>query len=198
MSGSKKIRTRARSRTARARWQNTGVGIVVGAGLILLGIGFGMALLKQPPVERVAGVIPAPVNFPAPDLALERLDGQTESLADYLGQVVLVNNWATWCPPCKAEMPDLQAYYEAHEEEGFTIVAISAADAEVDVRAFAQQLGLSFPIWLDPQNQALAAFRNQSLPNSYVIDRRGVVRLAWTGGITRDILEEHLTPLLEE
>ena len=164
----------------------------------MLGIAIGLMLLNQEPVARSLGVIPAPVNFPAPELTLNRLDGQAESLSEYRGQVVLVNNWATWCPPCKAEMPDLQAYYAAHKDEGFTIVAISAADAESDVRTFAQQYQLSFPIWLDPQNLALAAFRNQSLPNSYVVDREGVVRLAWTGGITRDILEEYLAPLLEE
>lgn len=191
--------TRQRARTSHPSRQKAGIGIVIGAGLILLGLAVGIMLLNQPaPTEQRAGVIPAPVNFPAPELALTRLDGHAESLADYLGQVVLVNNWATWCPPCKAEMPDLQAFYSDHQDEGFTIVAISAADAEADVRVFAQQLGLTFPIWLDPENRALEAFRNQSLPSSYVIDRNGVVRLAWTGGITRDTLEQHITPLLEE
>lgn len=198
MTGAKKFLSRTRLVAAQSRRQKTSFGIVVGAGLILLGIAIGLMLLNQEPVARSLGVIPAPVNFPAPELTLNRLDGQAESLSEYRGQVVLVNNWATWCPPCKAEMPDLQAYYAAHKDEGFTIVAISAADAESDVRTFAQQYQLSFPIWLDPQNLALAAFRNQSLPNSYVVDREGVVRLAWTGGITRDILEEYLAPLLEE
>jgi peroxiredoxin len=155
--------------------------------------------MNQPPTsENARSVVPAPVSFPAPELTLSRLDGQAESLDDYLGQVVLINNWATWCPPCKAEMPDLQAYYVEHKDQGFSVVAISAADAENDVRTFVEQYQLSFPVWLDPQNQALSAFRNQSLPSSYVVDRTGTVRLAWTGVISRDMLEEYLTPLLEE
>jgi peroxiredoxin len=198
MPGIKKYRSHARSKTSQSPWQRAGLGAIVGAGLILLGIALGSVVFNQAPAERTLSVIPAPVNFPAPELTLARLDGENESLVDYLGQVVLVNNWATWCPPCKAEMPEFQAYYAAHKDEGFTIVAISAADQEADVRTFVQQNQLSFPVWLDPQNLALAAFRNQSLPNSYVVDRKGVVRLAWTGGITRDILETHLTPLLEE
>jgi peroxiredoxin len=185
------------------RKNNDAAMFIVGGGLVLFAIAL-IVFLAQGNSQAGASTgaslstIPVEVNYPAPELTLENVNGKTESLTDYSGKVVLVNNWATWCPPCKAEMPDLKAYYEAHKDEGFTIVAISAADAEADVRAFVEQYELSFSIWLDPQNEALAAFRNQSLPSSYVVDRTGVVRLAWTGGITRDILEEHLTPLLEE
>jgi len=198
MAASKSSRIRSRASRVRFQRKQAGLAAVVGASLILVGLAFGLVLLNQPVPEKSAGVIPAQVDFSAPELSLSRLDGGVESLDDYIGQVVLVNNWATWCPPCKAEMPDLQAYYSAHSDEGFTIVAISAADAESDVRSFAREYQLSFPIWLDPQNKALDVFRNQSLPNSYVIDREGVVRLAWTGGITRETLEKHVTPLLEE
>ncbi len=76
-------------------------------------------------------------------------------------------------------------------------MAVDAGDAVADVSAFVESMGLSFPVWLDPQLAALAAFRYTGLPSSYVIDREGVVRLAWTGAISREMLDRHLTPLLD-
>ena len=145
-----------------------------------------------------ASVVPVEVNFAAPALSLQRIDGQIESLADYRGNVVLVNNWATWCPPCKAEMPTLAAYHNAHTLEGFMVIAIEAGDPVEEVSQFANDYNLRFPIWLDPNGAALEAFGNGSLPNSYVIDRSGTVRYAWTGEINRDMLEKYITPLLGE
>lgn len=142
--------------------------------------------------------LPAAADYPAPPLALTDLQGRTVSLEDYLGQVVLVNNWATWCPPCRAEMPELQAYYEDHLEQGFVVVAIESGGTAEQVGDFVRQYGLTFPVWLDPQGAALTAFRNFNLPSSYVIARDGTVRMSWTGAIDRATLEEYLTPLLEE
>lgn len=146
----------------------------------------------------MSSVVPQEVNFPAPELTLMDLDGNTVALDDYLGKVVLLNNWATWCPPCKAEMPELESFYRAHKDDGFVIIAVEAGDAEAGIRAFVDSAGLTFPIWMDPKNQSLAAFRNQGLPNSYVIDETGTVRLAWTGAISESMLEKHVTPLLND
>jgi peroxiredoxin len=95
-------------------------------------------------------------------------------------------------------MPTLQAFFEDHQSQSFTIVAIEAGEQPAEVAAFAQQYGLTFHVWPDPNQKALDAFRNLSLPSSYVIDRTGQVRLAWTGAIERDMLEKYVTPLLEE
>jgi peroxiredoxin len=124
--------------------------------------------------------------------------GNPVSLSQFSGQVMLVNNWAIWCPPCKAEMPVLQTYYDDHKERGFTIIAIEAGEPVADVQAFTKQYGLTFPVWPDPSTKALVAFRNSSLPSSYVIDRSGQVRYTWTGAISRDMLEKYVTPLMEE
>ena len=181
---------------------------LAGAGLLILGILAGVLLLQnktgtgssQPDSENVElpSVVPAQVNFPAPDLSLNDVEGNPVSLADYRGQVVLVNNWATWCPPCKAEMPALQAYYEDHQDQGFVLVAIEAGEPADEVAQFASDYGLTFPVWLDPDSAALEAFNNFTLPSSYVIDAQGTVRLAWSGAISREMLEKYLTPLLEE
>lgn len=172
---------------------------LVGAGLLILGVA---AFFMLPKPEAVASnersAVPMSVEYPAPPLELTDLEGNPVSLADYLGQVVLVNNWATWCPPCKAEMPTLQGFYEDNAAKGFTIIAIDAGDPVADVAAFVEQYGLTFPVWPDQTQKATVAFRNPGLPSSYVIDRDGIVRLAWTGAISRKMLDQFVTPLLEE
>ena len=173
-------------------------------GAVLLFSGIGMAgFLQDSSATSTAdaasrSVVPMAVDFPAPELALENVRGVTEALEEYRGQVVLVNNWATWCPPCKAEMPSLQKFYQAHEMDGFTIIAINAGDSRVEVDQFAQSYGLTFNLWLDPDGAAIQAFRNGSLPSSYVIDRDGMIRYAWTGEISYEMLEKYVTPLIQE
>jgi len=129
---------------------------------------------------------------------LDTLHGQSASLEDYRGQVILVNLWATWCPPCRAEMPVLQAYYESHQKQGFVLIAVNAGDSAADVKTFVDQTGLTFPVWLDPNNAALRAFRTTGLPSSFVINRDGQIRLAWSGAIERKTLEKYVTPLLNQ
>jgi thiol-disulfide isomerase/thioredoxin len=179
--------------------------IFVGGGLILL-----MAFLllgfekkdeadSQPAAEESSySVTPNEVNFPVPELSLENVEGGTESLADYRDKVVLVNNWATWCPPCKAEIPTLEEYYKAHKEEGFVIIGIEAGDPQPEVLGFVKGAGITYPIWIDLKNASLRAFGTGGLPNSFVIDRKGTVRLAWVGEINRAMLEKYVTPIIAE
>jgi peroxiredoxin len=178
--------------------------VVLGAGLILVGLA---ALMLWPRPEAAASgsesgaslTVPVEVNYAAPELTLFALDGQEYSLDDYHGQIVLVNLWATWCPPCKAEMPTLKAYYEAHQAEGFVTVAVNDGDPEEAVKTFVQEYGLTFPIWLDPTYQATDhAFKARNLPSSFVIDREGNIRLRWVGEIDRAALEKYVTPLILE
>jgi cytochrome c biogenesis protein CcmG, thiol:disulfide interchange protein DsbE len=176
---------------------------LMGAGLILAGAALSTLVIDGRRQSGVVAaddlsVVPVEVDFPAPALSLPNVTGGRETLDEYRGRVVLVNNWATWCPPCKAEMPTLQAYHDAHASEGFSVIAIEAGSPAAEVREFAEAFGLTFPVWVDAETAALAAFKNAHLPNSYVIDRSGTVRLAWIGEISRAALEEHVTPLLLE
>ena len=187
------------------RHQNNYALALIGAGLLVIGLVAAAMIINLNQRENSAAasgneytVTPSEVNYPAPVLTLSSVDGNMVSLSDHLGSVVLVNNWATWCPPCKAEMPTLQAYYTAHSPEGFTLLAIEAGDPLPDVIAFVESYQLTFPILIDPNNLALRAFNNDSLPSSYVLDRQGNVRLAWTGPISLEMLEKYVTPLLEE
>ncbi len=141
---------------------------------------------------------PAKVDFQAPDLQLHDLTGNPVSLSDYQGQVVLVNNWATWCPPCRQEMPILDAYFRDHRHQDFVIVAIDAGDAADLVVDFANRYGMSFPVWVDTSSSALNSFRNNYLPSSYLIDKEGQVVMVWSGAVTRASLERNITLLLKD
>ena len=178
---------------------------MLGIGLILLSMVIMYSMLSRvvtgapgPVSHRENYVVPVPVNYPAPELELENIAGEVEALDDFNGQVLLVNNWATWCPPCKAEMPTLAGYFNAHAEEGFMVIAIEAGDPRDQVAQFAEDFDLPFKVWLDPNSKALNAFRNGNLPSSYVVDRHGTIRYAWTGEINREMLEKFVTPLLGE
>jgi peroxiredoxin len=181
---------------------NTGLKTTLGVGLILIGLAAFLILLgnknteAQQPVSM--SVIPMEVNYPAPELSLQNVNGDTESLVDYRDKVVLVNNWATWCPPCKAEIPTLEAYYKAHGMDGFVIIGIEAGEPQTAVLEFVQGSEITYPIWFDLESAAMNAFHNSNLPSSYVIDRNGIVRLAWVGEISLEMLEKHVTPLLTE
>jgi peroxiredoxin len=141
---------------------------------------------------------PAVINNHAPQLELSNLQGKKVSLGEMLGKVVLVNNWATWCPPCQTEMPELQAYYQAHMNQDFVLIAIESGEPAAEVSKFVQQHGITFPVWLDTHSTALDSFQNWNLPSTYVIDRLGSLRLSWTGAINRATLEKYVTPLLEK
>ena len=174
--------------------------IPVALGLLL--IGFALLAMVKPKAagnqESSSSVVPFAVEYTAPELSLQNIEGKTESLADYRDKVVLVNNWATWCPPCKAEMPTLVAYHNEHTADGFTVIAVEAGEPVDLVSQFADSFQMTFPVWLDPNGESLRAFGNGTLPNSYVIDRTGTVRYAWTGEINKDMLEKYVTPLIAE
>jgi len=173
--------------------------------LILLALGLTLIaasaffILRQVSPQKNLSTVPVQVNFPAPELTLTDTQGVSHSLAEYRGRVVLVNLWATWCPPCKEEMPTLQAFYDKYEKNGFVIIAINDGDPTADVLQFVKDYELTFPVWLDPTYIATEqAFKTLNLPSSFVIDRDGTTRLRWVGGISRGMLEKHVTPLIME
>jgi len=173
--------------------------ILAGAGLIIIAIAVAVFAPKGNaplPIDTSNGPVPGMVEYSAPELELVNLEGQPVSLEALRGQVVMVNNWATWCPPCRAEMPELEAYYQAHKAEGFVLVGINSGDQSDQVQDFIQEYNLSFPMWLDPTGLAIHAFKNNALPSSYVLDESGTVRLIWSGAVSLEALETYVTPML--
>ena len=132
-----------------ARFQKIVPFILLGLGFILVNVSAYYILRNNPPQADLV-VVPVKVNYPAPELTLTDTQGISRSLAEYRGQVVLVNLWATWCEPCKKEMPVLQIFYEKYKEDGFVILAINDGDSQADVLQFVEEYELTFPVWLDP------------------------------------------------
>lgn len=173
--------------------------IFLGLGLILIaGSTYFLLQNAEPAPASDLSAVPVKVDYPAPELALNNVDGKPVSLTSYRGQVVLVNLWATWCPPCKEEMPALEAYYRKHAKDGFSVVAVNDGDPTSDVEKFVEDYQLTFPVWLDPTYIGTTkAFKTLNLPSSYVINRDGQVVLSWLGGINQKNLEQYVTPIIE-
>ena len=165
--------------------------------------GAGWIVLTRPgePVPATAQPAAPQVGFLAPDFRLDSLDGESIALSDLRGQVVVLNHWASWCPPCRAEMPALSRVYDRYKDAGLVVLGVNATnqDDESQVRAFAQSAGTTFPNVLDRQGEAGAAYNLQSLPTTYLIDRRGVVSDIIPGAIAGEaMLEARLRRLLTE
>jgi peroxiredoxin len=128
---------------------------------------------------------PAPqTGFPAPDFTLKTADGESFTLSDMKGQAVLVNMWATWCPPCEAEMPAIESMYNEYKERGFIVLAVNQTyqDNPFDIAPFVAKHSLTFPILLDETGETARAYQVRSLPSSYFINRLGIITEVVIGG----------------
>lgn len=132
-----------------------------------------------------AGNIPAPqAGFSAPDFTLMTPNGESYTLSKLRGQAVLVNLWATWCPPCRAEMPAIEKMYKEYKDQGFIVLAIDMTyqDDPFAVVPFTKEFGLTFPILLEETGDAAAAYQLRSLPSSFFINRNGIISEVVIGG----------------
>jgi cytochrome c biogenesis protein CcmG/thiol:disulfide interchange protein DsbE len=129
-------------------------------------------------------LFPVTIGSTAPDFRAKVLkENRYKTLADYKGQVVLLNVWATWCPPCQAEMPSLQRLYQAYGDKGLKLVAVSIDDyvTEDSIRAFAKNFGITFEILHDSTHAIERLYQTTGYPESFVIGREGTIRKKWIG-----------------
>jgi thiol-disulfide isomerase/thioredoxin len=139
---------------------------------------------------------PRPVSFQAPDFTLPMLSGGTLHLTDFRGKVVLLNFWATWCVPCRLEMPALEALYQRHKARGLEVVTVNLDMlSTAGVEAFVKEVGVTFRVGLDPSWSTAQAYQVLGLPTTYLIDRAGnaVVREVgardWLDGVSHLAVE---------
>ena len=136
---------------------------------------------------------------PAPSFTLMTLDGAPVSLSDYAGHPVLINFWASWCKPCRTEMPILIAAYHAHQQVGLTVLAVDLKDQErsvKDVRKFGQEFQIPFPVLLDEKGKVRKLYALRGVPTSIFVESDGVVRWIHRGPITEEALQQHLAEIL--
>lgn len=138
-------------------------------------------------------------KVPAPDFALETLDGKTFRLSEQVGNVVVLNFWATWCPPCRAEIPDFIKLQKELGDRGLVIAGVSLDDEGWDVvRPYAKDMGINYPIMVDDGVADDAYGPIAALPTTFLIDREGMVRHYAPGMLTEEMLRPVLMDLLEE
>lgn len=142
-----------------------------------------------------SGQEPTSTQKPPIDLSLKDLDGNAVHLRDLRGMVVLLNYWASWCSPCREEMPLLNAYYEDHKSEGFVLISVNASESPQVAASFINEHGFSFPVWSDPPGNSMIEFGLSGLPASMLLDRDGRLRKVWLGPLTQEMLDESVLPL---
>ncbi len=159
--------------TVRQQWT------VVGAIIVTLVAGVTAAN------RYLAGELyPVELGSRAPNFKAKQLGSSNfRTLSDYKGQVVLLNVWATWCPPCQVEMPSIEKLYRSYGPKGLKVVAVSIDDAvsEDSIRAFARDYGMSFEVLHDPQGKIEQQYQTTGYPETFVIGRDGVIRKKWIG-----------------
>mgnify|MGYP005850304461 CR=1 FL=1 len=170
--------------------------LILVATLLLIAGAVALMVLTRDNDARHAASAAGSAGVAAPDFTLPGLSGEV-ALADFRGKYVLLNFWASWCPPCLAEMPDLYVYHRQYQDAGFTLLAVNVAEDEATVRAFLAANGFDFPVALDTTGVVYQQYGGAGLPSSFLIGPQGTLVTMWRpGAITRQMLDRDVTPLL--
>jgi peroxiredoxin len=141
-----------------------------------------------------AGIFAPEIGFQAPLFAAERLGGESLNLFELRGSPIVINFWATWCGPCAAEMPELQALYDAQHSTGLRVLGVNVGENMDAIVTWAQEYNLTFDLLLDPQGVIADQYRLRGQPSTYVLSPDGVITNVFYGPTTRSQLEAALAP----
>ncbi|MEH7336636.1 redoxin domain-containing protein [Neobacillus drentensis] len=133
------------------------------------------------------------IGAKAPDFELKTLTGETVKLSNLKGKKVMLNFWATWCPPCKAEMPEMEQFYKEKDKD-LVILAVNI-DPQLEVQKFVDENKITFPILLDAEDKVNETYQILSIPTTYFIDSKGIIQNKFTGAMTLDIMKDNASKL---
>ena len=201
---------------ARPRWAGVVQSLILPLGLLAVilgglwywdsrgggGIEDAYGVVELPEAKNSTGRSPAPeVGRAGPDFLLEQPGGGTLRLSDLQGQPIVLNFWASWCAPCRAEMPDLVRAYAEYRKDGLEIVAVNLQETNDQVLKFAEEFGIEFPIAIDRDGELKDIWRLggpiDGIPTSYFLDEAGVLQDITYGPLTDEMLAERIGLLLE-
>lgn len=180
-----------------------GLAVLLGVGLLA---GLVMGILTVPNPQRTLGGsrgLPTPIpdvvseGRPAPDFTAQTADGGSITLSDLRGRPVALNFWATWCAPCRVEMPALQAASERYADNGLAILAVNAGESAEAVGEYMRELGLTFPAILDPDGEIVDLYGVRVFPTTVWIDAEGVVRAEHFGPLGDDLIDRIMSDLVQ-
>lgn len=156
--------------------------LLLALGLLLLAAAAARADLPSPELSYELTRLDKPL--PAPDFTLEDMDGAAHQLSDYRGKVVMLNFWATWCPPCRREIPSMESIYRDLADDGFTVLAVNEFEDADHVFAYTGQLSVfpTFPILFDSDSKVSEAYQVKGLPTTFLIDKQGRIVYRAVGG----------------
>lgn len=152
------------------------------AGRAVLALGFVLSTAHVAWAGEPQTLLPLAEPFVAPDFALKGEDGKTYRLSDYRGKVVVLNFWATWCPPCRYEMPSMERAHQKVQGEDIVILAVNVGESADQVFAFTGQYPVTFPLPLDTDSAVIQKYPVIGLPTTFIIDPRGIITHRAIGG----------------
>lgn len=163
--------------------------VVVGLVVALLGLlGWGLRARAGGPVE----------NGVAPDFSLTTFEGQTVTLGELRGKVVIINFWASWCVPCRQEAAYLESTWRAYKDKGVVFVGVNYVDAEPNARAYLDEFDITYPSGPDPAQKIARTYRIKGVPETFYVDKAGQLRVVQIGPFSPPTLEEKINELLAE
>lgn len=212
-------RTSAPGSSSRSRWRSIGLPslsvIAILLAIWLIERGPELPFSSEEPAERLTfpetligadgkplklGPSPGPaaeIGSPAPGFVLTDTNGRGVQLSDFAGRTVLINFWATWCVPCRTEMPDLENAFREHGPRGLVVLGVNLQESAASASEFAEKFGLSFPILLDTDGSVARAYRMTGLPESWIVGKDGTVIQRKIGAFTKNELQIVLTELFQ-
>ena len=194
-----------------------GRNIIFIGGLFLLGMAVALLIFGNPfgqddtteqPVDlpqvpsagevnpRTGIVDPIVVGDRALDFTLPDVDGNEIALSSLAGQPVIINFWATWCPPCRLEMPELQEAFEAYQDQGLVILVVNQQEQEEDVRAFFEEMSFTYTPLMDKDGEVGRAYGVVGLPSTFFVDKNGAISAVHRGIISREQIDAYLAEIL--
>jgi peroxiredoxin len=164
---------------------------VILAAIAIVGIIQNRSLFNFPALSGDSSQPDPQAGKPAPDFELTSLEGTPVRLSDYLGHPILINYWATWCPPCREELPIIQKRYEQFSPD-LVVLSIDAGEDTDTIKKYIGEFGFTFPVLLDPDWKAEALFGILAYPTSVFIDDKGIILARYVGGMSADTLDKYL------
>lgn len=155
-------------------------------GILLIALLFSSAVIAA---FSQSNLTPLPKPLSAPDFSLEDMDGQLHRLSELRGRVVIINFWATWCPPCREEMPSMQRAWQALHDKGVVLLAVNVGEDMESVFRFSGSMDIGFPLLLDSDSKVADAWPVKGLPSTFVVDRQGRIVYRAIGGRAWDAPE---------